>query len=440
MPVTYHARYAWLGGATAPDVRIDVDDGRIIAVSPGVSAPTGAVTLDGLTVPGIANAHSHAFHRALRGRTQAGGGTFWTWRERMYSVAEVIDPDQYYRLARAVYAEMALAGVTCVGEFHYLHHGPDGEPYDDANEMAYSLVAAAADAGLRITLLDTLYLTSTVEGDPPAGVQRRFADASVDEWAARVGKLPAAPHAHVGVAAHSVRAVPADVLPTVVAVAGGRPLHVHLSEQRAENEACLARYGRTPSQLLADAGALGPATTAVHGTHLSPEDLGLLAGPGTGVCLCPTTERDLGDGIGPARALATAGSPLCLGSDGHAIIDLFEEARAVELDERLRTEQRGHFTVAELMGAATRNGHAALGWDDAGAISVGARADLVTVRLDTVRSAGHDDPATAVIFGATAGDVTEVVADGRHIVHKGQHRLIADVPRALDDSIRAVWS
>jgi formiminoglutamate deiminase len=270
-------------------------------------------------------------------------------------------------------------------------------------------------------------------------VQRRFGDASIDAWANRVSLLPSAPHMRVGVAAHSVRAVPADLLPKVMQVAADRPLHLHLSEQRAENEACLAHYGRTPSQLLAGAGVLGSATTAVHGTHLGPDDIALLGGSRTRVCLCPTTERDLGDGIGPARALADAGSPLCLGSDGHAVIDLFEEARAVELDERLRTEQRGHFAVTELMAAATRDGHAALGWDDAGAISVGSRADLVTVRLGTVRTAGHDDPAAAVLFGATACDVAEVVSGGRHIVHKGQHRLVEDVPVALDGAIRAVW-
>jgi formiminoglutamate deiminase len=244
----------------------------------------------------------------------------------------------------------------------------------------------------------------------------------------------------VGVAAHSVRAVPEKLLPGVVAVASGRPLHLHLSEQRAENEACLARYGRTPTQLLADVGALGPTTAAVHATHLSTEDIGLLGRSGTRICLCPTTERDLGDGIGPARALADAGSRLCLGSDSHAVIDPLEEARAVELDERLRSEQRGHFDVAELIGAATREGHTALGWDDAGSIEVGARADLVTVRLDTARTAGYHDPATAVLYGATAADVTDVVVDGRPIVHNGQHLLIGDVAQALHAAIQEVWS
>ena len=436
---SYHAEFAWVAGGVARDVRIDVADGRIRAVVPGSPPPPGATRLAGLTLPGFANAHSHAFHRALRGRAP-GPGTFWSWRERMYELAGRLDPDQYYALARATYAEMALAGVTCVGEFHYLHHPPDGESYDDPNEMAHSLVVAAAEAGIRITLLDTLYLQSTMDGGALVGPQRRFGDPSVDAWARRVALLPFPPHTRTGVAAHSVRAVPADLLPEVVAVAAGRPLHVHVSEQPAENEACLARYGRTPTQVLADAGALGPATTAVHATHISATDIGRLGQSGTRVCLCPTTERDLGDGIGPARALANAGCPLSLGSDSHAVIDLIEEARAVELDERLRSQRRGHFTVTELIDAMTRDGHAALGWPDAGSLAAGARADLVTVRLDTTRTAGYDDPAAAVLAAATAADVTDVVVDGRPIVRNGQHLLVEDVPRALASAIEAVWS
>ncbi len=440
MPVSYHARYAFVDGRPAADVRIDVEDCRIVAVSPGVAAPPGAVRLDGLTLPGFANAHSHAFHRALRGRAQAGRGSFWTWRERMYALASRLDPDTYHALARAAYAEMALAGITCVGEFHYLHHGPDGVPYADPNEMGNRLVAAAAEAGIRITLLDTLYLTSSVDGAPLEGPQRRFGDADADAWATRSRLLPERPHLRAGVAAHSVRAVPVEFLPTVRAAAEDRPLHAHLSEQRDENQACLSRHGRTPAQLLADAGVLGPTTTVVHATHLSTTDLAALGASATRVCLCPTTERDLGDGIGPAETLANAGAPLCLGSDSHAVVDMFEEARGVELGERLRTECRGHFDVSELIDAATVHGHASLGWDDAGRIAVGARADLVTVRLDTVRTAGYDDPAAAVLFGATSADVTDVLIDGRVIVHDGQHQLVADVPRALQDAIRAVWS
>jgi formiminoglutamate deiminase len=241
----------------------------------------------------------------------------------------------------------------------------------------------------------------------------------------------------VGAAIHSVRAVPAGQLPTVAGWAAGRraPLHLHLSEQRAENEACLARHHRTPTELLADLAVLGGRTTAVHATHLTDIDRTLLGDTDTGVCFCPTTERDLADGIGPARSLVDAGAALSLGSDSHAIVDMFEEARAVELNARLRDERRGHFAAADLLAAATVAGHRALGWDDAGVIEAGARADLVTVALDSVRTAGTD-PA-AIVFTATAADVRQVVAGGRLVVRDGRH-VGLDVPAALHSAIGEV--
>ncbi|MEE6257946.1 formimidoylglutamate deiminase [Plantactinospora sonchi] len=436
----FHAEYAWLPDRDEPDadVLIEVADGRFTRVAPDTPAPSDARRLPGLTLPGLANAHSHAFHRALRGRTQGGRGDFWSWRERMYAVAERLAPESYLALARATYAEMALAGVSCVGEFHYLHHRPDGGRYADPNAMGAALVEAAAEAGIRITLLDTCYLTATVDGQPLAGPQRRFGDGDAVRWAERAAAFaPEGRHVRVGAAIHSVRAVPAEQMPMVADWARERdaPLHVHLSEQPAENEACLAYHGRTPTGLLADAGALGPATTAVHATHLTDADRKLLGDSGTGVCLCPTTERDLADGIGPARDLADAGCPISLGSDSHAVIDLFEEARAVELDERLATRERGRFTTGELRHAATAAGHTALGWSDAGTITLGARADLVTVRLDSPRTAGV--PPVGVFFAATAAEVTDVLVDGRTVVRDGRHATI-DVPAALTAAIEAV--
>ncbi|MFE6779813.1 formimidoylglutamate deiminase [Streptomyces sp. NPDC057702] len=440
-------------------VLIEVRDGRVAEVRPGVAAPPpGAVALRGLTVPGLANAHSHAFHRALRGAAQvspaeqaAPGGagrpggrapdSFWTWREVMYGVAERLTPDSYYALARATYAEMALAGITCVGEFHYLHHAPGGARYQDPNAMGQAVLAAAADAGLRITLLDTAYLSAGF-GQPPTRPQLRFSDGSADAWAERASALTASEHARIGAAIHSVRAVPADQLATVAQWAGARdtPLHVHLSEQTAENDACLAAHGRTPTQLLAEHGALGPRAVAVHATHLTDADIALLGGARTGVCMCPTTERDLADGIGPAVALQESGSPLSLGSDSHAVIDLFEEARAMELNERLRTRARGHWTAAELLHAATATGHAALGWDDAGRIAPGTLADFTTLALDSVRTAGP--PASlgveTAVFAASGADVRHTIVGGRHIVRDGTHALLPDVPTALAQSVAAV--
>ncbi|MEU5540419.1 formimidoylglutamate deiminase [Streptomyces sp. NPDC020362] len=439
---TYWLEHAWLGTNTEPGVAVEVADGRIAAVRTDVpTPPPGAEILRGLTVPGLANAHSHAFHRALRGTVQVGSGTFWTWREVMYSVAGRLTPQTYHALARAVYAEMALAGITCVGEFHYVHHALGGTPYADPNAMGEALIAAAAEAGIRITLLDTAYLSSGF-GAEPNEHQLRFSDGTAEAWAERCAVLKDQDHARIGAAIHSVRAVPADQLATVARWAEERraPLHVHLSEQTAENDACLAAHGCTPTRLLADHGVLGPRTTGVHNTHLTDEDIALLGDSGTGTCMCPTTERDLADGIGPAVALQRAGSPLSLGSDSHAVIDLLEEARAMELDERLRTRTRGHWTAAALLRAATADGHAALGWQEAGSIEAGALADLTTIALDSVRTAGTLPRlgAETAVFAASAADVRHTVVGGRHVVRDGVHALVPDVPSALAEAIDAL--
>ncbi|MFD5398967.1 formimidoylglutamate deiminase [Streptomyces sp. NPDC127097] len=441
-PTTYWLEHAWLGTHVEPGVAVDTADGRITAVRTGADTPPpGATALRGLTLPGLANAHSHAFHRALRGAVQVGTGTFWTWRETMYSVADRLTPDTYFTLARAAYAEMALAGITCVGEFHYLHHAPGGTRYSDPNAMGEALLAAAAEAGIRITLLDTAYVSAGF-GAAPNHHQLRFSDGTADRWAQRAEALKERPHARIGAAIHSVRAVPAGQLGTVADWARERqaPLHVHLSEQTAENDACRDAHGVTPTQLLADHGALGPRTTAVHATHLTDEDIALLGGSHTGVCMCPTTERDLADGIGPATRLQGRGSPLSLGSDSHAVIDLLEEARAMELDERLRTHTRGHWTAAALLRAATADGHAALGWDDAGTLETGSLADLTTIALDSVRTAGPPPrlAAETAVFAASAADVRHTIVGGRQIVRDGVHTLVPDVPTALAASIAAV--
>lgn len=444
MPLkTYWLEHAWLGAHVEPGVALEVsEDGRIAKLTSGVHAPPrGAEVLRGLTVPGLANAHSHAFHRALRSLVQVGSGTFWTWREFMYQVAQNLTPDTYFALARAVYAEMALAGITNVGEFHYLHHAPGGAPYSDPNAMGEALIEAAAAAGIRITLLDTAYLSAGF-GREPSAHQRRFSDGTADAWAERVSALRPREHALIGAAVHSVRAVPADQLATVARWADERraPLHVHLSEQTAENEACQAAHGCTPTELLAENGVLGPRTTGVHNTHLTDLDIGLLGGTRTGTCMCPTTERDLADGIGPARRLQQAGSPLSLGSDSHAVIDLLEEARAMELNERLSSRTRGHWTANALLTAATADGHAALGLPDAGRLETGALADFTTIALDSVRTAGPLPRlgAETAVFAASATDVRHTVVGGRHLVRDGAHTLVPDVPAALAESIAAV--
>jgi formiminoglutamate deiminase len=439
----YAAKHAYLPGGVATDMRIQVADGRIAAITHEAVQPDD-VRLPGLVMPGFANTHSHAFHRALRGRTHEnpGGspGSFWTWRGQMYDLSRRLNPDNYFAMARATYAEMALAGVTSVGEFHYLHHEPGGRSYADPNAMGAALAAAAADAGIRLTLLDTCYLAGGLSAAGPLPLeplQLRFTDGTAAAWADRVSLLQDAEGFRIGAAIHSVRAVPREQLPAVVAAARDRPLHVHLSEQPSENEQSLVAYGRTPTQLLDECGALAPATTAIHATHLTREDIARLGETHTAVSMCPTTERDLADGIGPARALRDAGCPVALGTDQHVLIDMLEEARALEMDERLASQQRGRFSPAELVSALTVDGQRSIGWSDAGELTPGRRADLVALRLDSPRTAGAD-PAQAVL-AASAADIDTVLVDGRIVVSGGHHRL-GDVGQLLCASIGAVWS
>jgi formiminoglutamate deiminase len=451
---TWYADYAWLGGEelAAGVVLEDAGDGRLSRVAAGQDPPAGAIHLGGIVVPGLANAHSHAFHRALRGRAQAGAGDFWRWRERMYGLAGVLDPDDLFELARATYAEMALAGITAVGEFHYLHHRPDGKPYTDPNVMGGALVAAAAEAGVRLTLLDTCYLRAGFRaGSPLTGAQVRFSDGDAERWVDRVEDLAARAGSgwRLGAAVHSVRAVDERSMGVVAgwAQARGAPLHMHLSEQPAENEETLAATGRTPTGLAGAAGVLGAHTTAVHATHPTAGDVEELGATGTGVCLCPTTERDLGDGVGPAGELAAAGCPLSLGTDSHAVVDVLEEARLVELHERLLHRRRGGLATAALLEAATARGYRALGWsvaDDLATSTLGAGspADFVTLDRASVRLAGLDptEGVAGLVFAATASDVTDVVVAGRPVVRDRSHVTIPDVGRDLHRAITSAWS
>lgn len=434
---TYWAEHALLPEGVAYNVRLTEAEGRWSAIEPGVQRGDGDVSLGGVVVPGFANCHSHAFHRALRGRTHGDGGTFWTWRERMYAVSRRLTPENYRTLARAVFAEMVMAGMTSVGEFHYVHHRPGGAAYDDPNAMGEALREAAREAGIRLTLLDTCYLHGglTADGHAPLGDdQQRFSDGSAAAWAARHALLADDETTRIGAAVHSVRAVARDEIGEVLAASDGQPVHAHVSEQPAENEACEAFYGRSPVALLDDAGALTSRFSAVHATHLSDDDIALLADANAVACFCPTTERDLADGIGPARALADAGVRVSLGSDQHAVVDTFEDARALEMHERLVTNDRGRFSPEELLDAATR--HDTIGWPDAGRLEVGMRADVVAVRLDSRRTAGCLPE--QVLLAATAEDITDVVADGAHVVTAGRHRL-GDVGALLTEAITTLW-
>jgi formiminoglutamate deiminase len=437
--VKFWSPLAWLGGnVPSADVLIKTDGECIAAVRPSTPPPPDAERLDGLVIPGLANAHSHAFQRALRGRTHAATGSFWTWRRQMYALAAGLDPDSMLTVTRATFGEMALAGVTLVGEFHYVHHGPGGQPYEDPNAMGAAVIQAAAEAGVRLTLLDACYLHGGLEPDP---VQERFFDPDVEAWAARVSGLSATPEARIGAAIHSMRAVQPEAASQVVRWADGReaPLHAHVSEQLAENQACREVYGASPTALLHYEGALSDRFTAVHATHVSEEDIALLGGASCFCCLCPTTERDLADGIARGRRLRDGGCRLTIGTDSNAMIEPLEEARAIELDERLASGVRGRHPGGSLLEAATACGYASLGWPEGGGLQEGALADFICLRTDGTRLAGLG-PAElidGVVFAGQAADVSHVVVGGELVVRDGIHRSL-DVPRELATAVAAV--
>ncbi|MHA7273034.1 formimidoylglutamate deiminase [Arthrobacter sp. TMT4-20] len=444
--ITFWCEQAWVAGrGIQPRVRIEADDGgTITAVTAGVdAAPADRRDLVGVVFPAAANAHSHAFHRLLRGRTHDDGGDFWGWREEMYRAARQLTPASYERLATAVFTEMVVTGWTSVAEFHYVHHQPGGEPYGpnggdtnggEKHAMELALCRAAVTAGIRLTLLDTCYLAGGI-GAPLNPDQERFGDADADAWLRRFTDLrrsvaeqfePA--FVTVGAALHSVRAVPEQALRALAAgLPADVPLHIHLSEQPAENADCLKHYGTTPTGLLHRHGLLTDRLSAVHATHLTPEDITLLGAAGATAVICPTTEADLADGIGPARALRDAGARIALGTDQHAVIDPWLEMRGLEHGERLASGHRGRFAPADLLNAATTGASRSMATPVA-AIRVGSPCDLVSIGQASLRTAGSD-PAQLPLT-ATAADVTAVVVAGRVIARDGQHLDLGD-PAAL---------
>jgi formimidoylglutamate deiminase len=328
-------------------------------------------------VPAMANAHSHAFQRGLRGRAERPAGDFWNWREAMYSLAAGLDPESMERCANTTYAEMAAAGYGCVGEFHYVHHRPDGSPYDDPNAMAKAVARAAHAAGIEIVLLPTAY-SRAGPGRPPEPRQRRFCDVNVDDFLSRVAELRAWAESKegvgVGVAAHSARAVPADWLEAIAAWSErvGAVRHVHAAEQPREVEEVQAEHGCSPIELLERTGFLGPRASVVHAIHVSPRDIELLAASGSTVVSCPTTEGNLGDGHPPLLAFRDAGVPIAIGSDSQVRIDPFEEARELETLARREGHTRNALLAkhGDLWAELCRAGARSLGVETAGEIEI----------------------------------------------------------------------
>jgi len=433
---TLRPAWVWTPGGARSGVCVEIRDGTIVGLTPSERHPTVDVELPGrLLIPAMVNAHSHAFQRAFRGHVQhrpAGRDDFWSWRDRMYAVANGLDPDGVEAVSRLAFLEMAEAGIGQVGEFHYLHHAPDGARYADPDELARRVVRAALDVGIRITLLRVAYARNGA-GAPLRDDQRRFGDRSPDEVLAAVARLRALedPRVRVGLAPHSVRAVPLDWLGAFAGFDG--PVHVHVAEQPAEVVACQAEYGRSPVGVLEQAGLLHDRLVAVHLTHPDPGDVGRLRDVGAGVCACPGTELDLGDGFLP---LAARDLSISVGSDSQATIDLFAEARAVELHARALAGRRNvmapegsrHGLAERILAIATTTGDRHLGGPGLG-IEPGAPADLVAIDLRRPAAEGVP-PLEAAAFVATPEWVSDLWVAGRRIVRDGRHPDRDEVVRA----------
>jgi formimidoylglutamate deiminase len=421
------------GAGVRAGAAVELADGRIAAVvdAPALGERSDVERLPGrLLVPGLVNGHSHAFQRHLRGRVEvrapaAPEDDFWSWRESMYAAAEALDPRGMRAVAEECFDAGRRAGYTAVGEFHYVHHRPDGTPYEEPNALALEVIGAARGVGVRIVLLMAAYARGGA-GIGPTPPQRRFCDRSVEAYLGRVERLADAvagdPLVTVGYAPHSLRAVPREWLVEIArhAAGTGYPLHIHAGEQPREVDESLEEFNLRPIEHLRDCGVLGPAATVVHATHVSPNELDLLAQTGSTVCACPTTEANLGDGFLPAAALWERGVPVSFGADSNVRLDPFEEARETEGCAR-RQSGRRNVLVAEgdagpapsLWRCLTDHGARSLGLAAPGIVA-GAPADLAALDLEhpEIRAVEPQHLAAAVLFSGTAALVRETWVAG----------------------------
>lgn len=392
---------------------------------------------DRAIVPGLVNVHSHSFQRMIRGRTErrtsASEDNFWTWREAMYRAANRLSPEDVYSVARMAFLEMVLSGITTVGEFHYLHNAPDGSRYDDPNLLAMQVVRAAQDVGLRIVLLRTAYARPGWQ-TPPNPLQARFITASADEFISDIESLRRIfPDVSIGVAPHSVRALPLEYLLEVVSY--GRlhnlPVHMHVSEQPAEVETCLAEHGLRPVELLGKYGVLHELFTGVHAIHITDEEIGMFAHAKGRVCACPTTERNLGDGVVPADRLTERGVSICFGSDSNTQIDLLEDARCLEYHLRISRLQRAVLPLETLANGLNRVGYSALGLAEQ-------PDDFFTVDLNDTALAGVDSGSllSSIIFSVGRSAVRDVFVNRRQIVENGRHPQQEEIIREFTAVLR----
>ncbi|HJU93468.1 MAG TPA: formimidoylglutamate deiminase [Pyrinomonadaceae bacterium] len=407
-------------------------DGQIVEIVEGLQASDAIRLKNRALLPGLVNAHSHAFQRAIRGRTEyrtQNTDTFWTWREQMYAAANRLEPEDIYAVSRMAFLEMALGGITAAGEFHYIHHSRDGSPYSDPNLLSREVIRAARDVGIRIALLRVAYARAgyEIEANPQ---QTRFIEDSPDTYLKHLEQLLEAPEfrdgmAWAGIAPHSVRAVPLPYLKTIVAFANERemPVHMHVAEQLAEVSACIEEYGRSPVALLETEGLLSPLFTAVHAIHVTPKAIAAIARAGAMVCACPTTERNLGDGVVPVDAYFNASVAVSLGTDSQIQIDLLEDARELEYHLRLQKMERNVLAPRALFDCATINGAKSIGFPG-GKLEPGSPADFFTVDLDDPSLAGSspEDLLANIVFSLSRSAVRDVVVAGKRIVENGKHR------------------
>ncbi|HWZ30850.1 MAG TPA: formimidoylglutamate deiminase [Bryobacteraceae bacterium] len=400
-------------------------------------------------LPGLVNVHSHAFQRVIRGRTEhrtTDRDTFWTWRVSMYHAANKVSPEAMYHIARMAFLEMALSGITTVGEFHYVHHDSGGTPYADRNLLAKQILRAADEIGLRIALLRTAYVRAGWNKPSDPG-QARFITPRAEDFIADTEALRSSltGRASIGVAPHSVRAVPLDYLHEVAAYArtNALPLHMHVAEQPAEIEACIGEYGVRPVELLHRENILDSRFTAIHAIHITPNEAANL-GRST-VCACPTSERNLGDGAVPADLLYDAGAGICFGSDSNVQIDILEDARLLEYDLRMNKLERvilsdGSDLSQRLFRSATATGATSLGVD-AGALEPGRKADFFSVDLNDPSLAGADRASLLdhVVFALERTAIRDVWVDGVRIIEEGRHPLQDEVVEQFTAVQRSLW-
>ena len=445
------------GGFIANGGVLVSEDGQFLEASEKRdNSSTRIVDLPGKALlPGFVNVHSHSFQRLIRGKSESrvvSGKDFWSWRGTMYHAASQLDPQDVYDVARMAFLEMALAGTTTVGEFHYLHNAPDGQPYGDPNLLSKQVIAAAQSVGIRIVLLRTAYLRSGYELPRDPGQIRFFESTSIflENMSALVRDCSAAPsEVRFGVAPHSVRAVPLADLKRIAAWSreNNLPLHMHVAEQVAENTACLREYGFTPVELLGRERLLGPDFTAVHAIHISGGEIAMLAEANATICSCPTTERNLGDGIIAADNVMAAGIRVAFGSDSHAQIDPLEDARELDYHLRLKQQERAILDqiaaqplASRLFDCATVHGARALGLPG-GPLTPGSFADFFTVDLNDVSIAGHsaEDLLPIIVFAVNRSAIRDVVVNGRFILRDQKHALHDEIIFRYKDTHRKVW-